>query len=75
MVAPDENARGRGLLIAVYFNGEIAKQVVAACIEKGLLVNRLKLNAIRLIPPLIIGHKEVDEAIGILDKVFSGIAR
>ncbi|OGO19940.1 MAG: acetylornithine aminotransferase [Chloroflexi bacterium RBG_16_50_11] len=67
--------RGRGLLVAIYFNGEISKAVVAACIEKGLLVNRLKPNAIRLIPPLIIGNKEVDEAIGILDKVFSGIAR
>ncbi|MFA5309570.1 MAG: aspartate aminotransferase family protein [Dehalococcoidales bacterium] len=66
--------RGRGLLIAVYFNREMAKAVVAACIEQGLLVNRLKPNAVRLIPPLIIGRKEVDEAIGILDGVFSGLA-
>jgi predicted acetylornithine/succinylornithine family transaminase len=67
--------RGRGLLIAVYFNSEISKTVVAACIEKGLLVNRLKPNAIRLIPPLVIGNKEADEAIGILDGVFSGIVK
>jgi acetylornithine/N-succinyldiaminopimelate aminotransferase len=66
--------RGQGLLVAVEFDKELAKQVVNACIEKGLLVNRLKPNAIRLIPPLVIGNKEVDEAIGILDKVFSGIA-
>jgi acetylornithine/N-succinyldiaminopimelate aminotransferase len=65
--------RGRGLLVAVQFDGEISKSVVATCIEKGLLVNRLKLDAIRLIPPLIIDKKEVDEAIGILDEVFSGI--
>lgn len=65
--------RGQGLLVAVEFDKELAKQVVNACIEKGLLVNRLKPNAIRLIPPLVIGNKEVDEAIGILDKVFSGI--
>jgi acetylornithine/N-succinyldiaminopimelate aminotransferase len=69
------DVRGRGLLIAIEFNKEISKQVVAACIEKGLLVNRLKPNAIRLIPPLIIGNKEVDEAIGILDTVFSGIGK
>jgi acetylornithine/N-succinyldiaminopimelate aminotransferase len=67
--------RGRGLLIAVYFNSEISKSIVTACIEKGLLVNRLKLNAIRLIPPLIIGNKEVDEAIGILDSVFTGMLK
>jgi len=67
--------RGRGLLVAIYFNSEISKAVVTACIEKGLLVNKLKPNAVRLIPPLIIGRKEVDEAIGILDKVLSGMAK
>ncbi|MBN1692362.1 MAG: aspartate aminotransferase family protein [Dehalococcoidales bacterium] len=65
--------RGRGLLVAVYFNSEIAKSVVAACIEKGLIINRLKPNAIRFIPPLIILNKHVDEAVGILDNVLSGI--
>jgi acetylornithine/N-succinyldiaminopimelate aminotransferase len=67
--------RGRGLLVAVYFDSEISNSIRAACIEKGLLVGRLKPNAIRLVPPLIIGNKEVDEAIGILDKVFSEIVR
>ena len=67
--------RGRGLLIAVEFNNEIGQQVVTACLEKGLIVNRVKPNAIRLVPPLIIGTKEADEAVGILDKVFSGIAK
>jgi predicted acetylornithine/succinylornithine family transaminase len=67
--------RGRGLMVAVYFDSEISKSVVAACIEKGLLVNKLKPNAIRLIPPLIIGRKDVDEAIYKLDKALSGIVR
>ena len=69
------DVRGEGLLIAVEFDKEIAKQIVTSCIEKGLLVNRLKANAIRLIPPLIIGNKEADEALGILDKVFSEIGK
>jgi acetylornithine/N-succinyldiaminopimelate aminotransferase len=64
--------RGKGLLIAIYFNSEISKAVITACIEKGLLVNRLKLNAIRLVPPLIITRKDADEALAILDEVFSG---
>ena len=67
--------RGRGLLVAIYFDKEISKVVVAACIENSLLVNRLKHNAIRLVPPLIIGRKEVDEATGILDKVLSEITK
>jgi acetylornithine/N-succinyldiaminopimelate aminotransferase len=67
--------RGRGLLLAVEFHGEIGQEVLMACLANGLLVNKVKPNAIRLIPPLIIGNQEVDEAITILDKVFSGIVK
>ena len=67
------DVRGRGLLIAVEFNSDIGQEVLMACLEGGLLVNRLKPNALRFIPPLIIGNQEVDEAVGILDKVLSNI--
>ena len=67
--------RGRGLLVAIEFNGEIAQNILTACLEKGLLVNKVKTTAIRLVPPLIIGNKEVDKAVSILDKVFSGIVK
>ena len=59
----------------VEFDDEIAQDVVAGCIESGLLVNRLKTTAIRFVPPLIINNKDVDEAFGILDKVLSGIKK
>lgn len=58
--------RGRGLLIALEFNQEIAERLLLACLNKGLLVNRLKPNAVRFMPPLIITEKEVDKAVGIL---------
>jgi len=67
------DVRGRGFLVAIEFNSDIAQDVLMSCLEKGLLVNKLKPDAIRLIPPLIIGNKEVDQALGILDNVFSGI--
>jgi len=66
--------RGRGLLLAMEFDSDIAQSVEMACLEKGLLVNRLKPNAIRLIPPLIISNQDVDEAMGILDNALSTIA-
>jgi acetylornithine/N-succinyldiaminopimelate aminotransferase len=66
--------RGVGLLVAVEFDSEIAQDVLMACLEKGLLVNRVKPKAIRLVPPLIIGNQEVDRAIGILDRALSGMA-
>ena len=65
--------RGRGLLVAMEFNRDIASEAVMACLEKGLLVNKLKPNALRFMPPLIIGNQEVDEALGILDKALSSL--
>ncbi len=63
--------RGRGLLLAVEFTDDIAEDVVLECLREGLLVNRVKPSAVRFMPPLIITEKEVDEAVGILDKVLS----
>jgi len=65
--------RGRGLLLAIEFSGDIARSVVMSCLERGLLVNQLKPNALRFMPPLICGNEEVDEALDILDKVLSTI--
>ncbi len=65
------DVRGRGLLIAVEFSSDIAKEVLTSCLERGLLVNQLKPNTLRFIPPLIIGNGEVDEALDILDNALS----
>ena len=67
--------RGRGLLIAVEFNSEIAQEVVIACLDKGLLINKVKPNALRFMPALVITEKEVDKAIGILDQALAEAAR
>jgi acetylornithine/N-succinyldiaminopimelate aminotransferase len=67
--------RGRGLLVAIEFNSEIAPALVTACLERGLLVNQLKPNALRFMPPLIIGEKEVDEALGVLGEALGDIAK
>jgi acetylornithine/N-succinyldiaminopimelate aminotransferase len=67
--------RGRGFLLAIEFKSDIGQEVLLACLEKGLIVNKVKANAIRLVPPLIINNKDAGEAITILDKVFSGIVK
>ena len=59
--------RGRGLLLALEFNDEIAKEIALTCLGKGLLVNVVKPTTLRFMPPLIITEKEVDEAISILE--------
>ena len=65
--------RGRGLLIAIEFSRDIANSVVKACLDRGLLVNRVKPSALRFMPPLIIGNGEVDKALDILNEALSSI--
>jgi predicted acetylornithine/succinylornithine family transaminase len=66
--------RGRGLLLAIEFSKDIGKEALLACLQNGLLVNKVKPNALRFIPPLIITNKDVDEALAILDKVLAGFS-
>ncbi len=68
------DVRGSGLLVAMGFNSDIAQAAVMACLDRGLLANRVKPNALRFMPPLIIGSEEVDEALSILDKALASIA-
>jgi acetylornithine/N-succinyldiaminopimelate aminotransferase len=70
-----KEVRGRGLLIAIEFDGEYGKQVLNGCLEMGLLVNKVKPNAIRFMPPLIIGKQEIDEALSILDKALETVGK
>jgi len=63
--------RGRGLLLALKFTDNIAEEMVLACLKEGLLVNPVKPDALRFMPPLVITEKDVDEALGILEIVFS----
>jgi acetylornithine/N-succinyldiaminopimelate aminotransferase len=66
--------RGRGLLQAMEFNKEIADSLVMACLERGLLVNGVKPNALRFMPPLIISEEEVDQAKEILQQALASFS-
>jgi len=65
--------RGRGLLLALEFNHEIAEEMVMVCLKRGLLVNKVKPNALRFMPPLVITEKEVDKGISILEEALREI--
>ncbi len=54
--------RGKGLLAAMEFDSDIASRVVAQANEAGVLLNAVKPNTIRFMPPLTITVEEVDEA-------------
>ncbi len=63
------DVRGMGLLIAVEMSKEIASATVTASLPEGLLMNAVRPNMIRFMPPLNVTRDEVDEAVAILDKV------
>ena len=58
-------------MLALSFNSDIAEEVVLDCLEKGLLVNKVKPNALRFMPPLIVTEGDIDKTLGILEEVFS----
>lgn len=64
------DVRGLGLMAAIELSVQAAP-VVDACREHGLLVNAVKPNTLRLVPPLIITPADVDEAVEILDAVLT----
>ncbi|MEW6089274.1 MAG: aspartate aminotransferase family protein [bacterium] len=64
--------KGKGLLIGVELTAD-GQDVVQKCLERGLIINCLKNNVLRFVPPLIITKEEIDAAVKILDEVFSEI--
>jgi predicted acetylornithine/succinylornithine family transaminase len=65
--------RGLGLLLAIEFDSAIGAKLKIACLDSGLLVNDVKPNALRFMPPLNITKDEIDEALGILDKALATV--
>ena len=49
------------------------KTIVETCLQKGLIINCTQETTLRFVPPLILNKGQVDEAIVILDEVFSQV--
>ncbi|MFZ9840730.1 MAG: acetylornithine transaminase [Candidatus Nanopelagicales bacterium] len=61
------DVRGKGLLLGIVFDSDIAKQVESAAMSNGLIVNAVRPNVIRLAPPLNVSVAEVNLAIELLN--------
>ena len=55
-------------MFAIQFSSEISADVIDSCNKLGLLLNGVRPDAIRLMPPLTISISEIDEAIEKLEK-------
>ena len=59
--------RGRGLLISLDLNRDIAARVVEVARDAGLLLNAPRPNMLRFMPALNLSQDEVDTMLGLLD--------
>ncbi|MFD8393593.1 acetylornithine transaminase [Streptomyces sp. NPDC059680] len=55
--------RGAGLLLGVALHGNLAARVQQAAQDRGLLVNAVMPDVVRLAPPLIVSDREVDTCV------------
>ena len=65
--------RGRGLLIALEFHDDVAASVLSNANASGVLLNMVKPNTLRFMPPLNITAEEIDEGVARLEQAISGI--
>lgn len=66
------DVRGMGLLIAVEFEDDISAKVLSASNQEGILLNAVRPNAVRLMPPLTISKDEIDQG---LERIGRGIEK
>lgn len=66
------DVRGLGLLCGLEV-GAATTKVVANAREHKLLLLSAGAHVVRILPPLVVTYKEIDEAVNILDKVFSAL--
>jgi len=67
-----KDLRGRGLMIGMEIDFE-GKKIVELCAEKGFIINCTMERILRFLPPLMIGEKEVDLLIDMLNEIFKGL--
>ncbi len=65
--------RGRGLLIGLELNEAIAPDVVVNSVGRGLLLNPVRPDVVRLMPPLTVSAGEIDRAVEIIDAAISEV--
>ena len=72
-VAIISEIRIKGLLAAVEFDSDVSGQVLTQANEAGILLNGVKPNAVRLMPPLNITADEIDEGVDRLEQALGKI--
>jgi acetylornithine/N-succinyldiaminopimelate aminotransferase len=65
-IGPTTEVRGRGLMIGASLEGIEAREAASRLLGEGLVVNPIGADTLRLLPPLVIGDPEVDQALEVI---------
>ena len=65
-----QGVRGKGLMLGIIVDADARAELVAGCMEQGVLVLTAGAQAIRLLPPLTITYEEIDQALEAFRRVF-----
>jgi len=65
--------RGAGLLRALVFHEDVAGEIVGKTLQAGLILNAVRPNAVRFMPPLTVTADEIDRAATILEAVIEEV--
>ena len=68
------DVRGMGLLLAMEFHDTISATVVSECNQEGLLLNAVRPNTVRFMPPLTTTIMEVDQGLERLGRALERVA-
>lgn len=67
------DVRGMGLLIGFELADNRSAALMQECEKNGLLVNSVRPNTIRFMPPLTVSNAEIDRAVEIFDRALSTV--
>ena len=65
------SVRGKGLMWAVQFSGDIGERITNAALQNGLILNNVRPNAVRIVPPLTVTEEELEQGLAILEHVIA----
>jgi 4-aminobutyrate aminotransferase-like enzyme len=54
---------------AVEFTSDIGEQITNEALASGLLVNNVRPNAVRIVPPLTISEEDLEQGLAIIEHV------
>lgn len=68
-----QGVRGRGLMLGVALDRDVAKEAVAEGLGYGLILNAPQKNVIRLVPPLVITEDDIAEFVTRFQKLLAAV--